>query len=56
MPRAKNPPDIEHLLIRVPTNKVREIDTWAKRQEGLISRPEAVRRLVDVALKTEKAR
>jgi hypothetical protein len=56
MPRAKDNPNFEHLLIRVPVNKVKEIDTWAKKQDGLISRPEAVRRLIDVAIKAERAK
>lgn len=43
--RAKNP----LVSVRLPRQLIKQIDTWAKR-EGVASRSEAIRRLVDQSL------
>jgi metal-responsive CopG/Arc/MetJ family transcriptional regulator len=36
--------------VRLPMDAVSEIDDWRRRQDDLPGRPEAIRRLVDMAL------
>ena len=40
--------------VRVPPSGVAEIDAWRRGQEDLPSRPEAIRRLVEIGLKAKK--
>jgi Ribbon-helix-helix protein, copG family len=40
----------EGVLVRLHSEQARAIDEW-RRQEGDVSRPEAIRRLLDQALK-----
>jgi len=37
--------------VRISTDSVSKIDDWRRRQEDLPGRPEAIRRLVEIALK-----
>jgi hypothetical protein len=40
----------------MPRELIRAIDSWRGVQEGVPSRAEAIRRLVEIALKVERAR
>jgi hypothetical protein len=40
--------------VRVPPAAVAELDTWIKRNAPDLSRPEAIRRLVELGLKVKK--
>jgi hypothetical protein len=48
-------PRVDAVLIgvRVPPPGLAEIDAWIKRNEPELSRPEAIRRLVDLGLKAK---
>ena len=39
--------------VRVPPAGVAELDAWIKRNEPDLSRPEAIRRLVEIGLKAK---
>jgi hypothetical protein len=57
--RKKKPigrPRVDAVLIgvRVPPAGVAELDAWIKKHEPGLSRPEAIRRLVELGLKTKK--
>jgi hypothetical protein len=39
--------------VRISTDAVSEIDDWRRHQDDLPGRPEAIRRLVDIALKVK---
>lgn len=57
--RKKKPigrPPVGAILIgvRVPPAGVAELDTWIKKHEPGLSRPEAIRRLVEMGLKARK--
>jgi hypothetical protein len=41
-------------LVRVHDKLLAEIDVWAAEQEDELSRPEAIRRLVELGLKVKK--
>jgi hypothetical protein len=49
-------PPVGALLIgvRVPPAGVAELDAWIKKNAPDLSRPEAIRRLVELGLKTKK--
>ena len=56
--RKKKPigrPPVGAILIgvRVPPAGVEELDTWIKKHEPGLSRPEAIRRLVELGLKAK---
>jgi hypothetical protein len=40
-------------LVRIHDKQLAEIDAWAGNQEGSLSRPEAIRRLVELGLKAK---
>jgi hypothetical protein len=40
-------------LVRIHDKQLAEIDAWAGDQQGKISRPEAIRRLVELGLKAK---
>jgi hypothetical protein len=40
-------------LVRIHDKQLAEIDAWADDQEGKLSRPEAIRRLVEIGLKAK---
>ena len=42
--------------IYMPRKQIRAIDAWRGAQEGVPSRAEAIRRLVEIALKAEAAK
>ena len=42
------------VLVRIPPAEIEPIDAWASKQKGPISRPEAIRRLVEIGLKAKK--
>jgi Arc/MetJ-type ribon-helix-helix transcriptional regulator len=39
------------ILVRVPPAELKPIDAWIEKQGTFMSRPEAIRRLVELALK-----
>jgi hypothetical protein len=41
------------ILVRVPPGELEPIDAWISGQKGELSRPEAIRRLVEVGLKAK---
>jgi hypothetical protein len=41
------------VLVRIPPAEMQLIDDWISDQKGFTSRPEAVRRLVEVGLKAK---
>ena len=52
----KRPPVTGTLIgVRLQPDSLSAVDTWRKKQTDLPSRPEAIRRLLDVALKSGKA-
>jgi hypothetical protein len=40
----------EGILVRLEPEQLAGLDTWAERQDGPTSRPEAIRRLVEIGL------
>jgi hypothetical protein len=57
--RKKKPigrPRVDAVLIgvRVPPAGVAELDAWIKRHDPGLSRPEAIRRLVEIGLRAKK--
>jgi hypothetical protein len=40
--------------VRLPMDAVSALDDWRRKQEDLPGRPEAIRRLVELGLKTKK--
>jgi hypothetical protein len=41
------------VLVRIPPAEMQPIDDWISEQKGFISRPEAIRRLVELGLKVK---
>jgi hypothetical protein len=58
MPRGRPPENknTQAFMVRIPEKQVKEIIAWGKRQEGLITRSESVRQLVNIALEKVKTR
>jgi hypothetical protein len=54
--RKKGRPPVDSIAVnvRLPINSVSEIDDWRRKQDDLPGRPEAIRRLVEQALKRGK--
>jgi hypothetical protein len=44
----------EPVLVRVQPDMAKRLDSWRARQADLPSRPEAIRRLVELGLKAKK--
>jgi hypothetical protein len=42
------------VLVRIPPAEMQPIDNWISKQNGFLSRPEAIRRLVELGLKAKK--
>ena len=42
------------VLVRIPPAEVEPIDTWMAKQKEPMTRPEAIRRLVEIGLKAKK--
>jgi hypothetical protein len=42
------------ILVRIPPAELEPIDEWISDQSGELSRPEAIRRLVEIGLKAKK--
>jgi hypothetical protein len=42
------------VLVRIPPAEMQPIDDWISKQSGFRSRPEAIRRLVELGLKVKK--
>jgi hypothetical protein len=42
------------VLVRVPPVEMQPIDNWISEQKTYVSRPEAIRRLVELGLKAKK--
>jgi hypothetical protein len=51
--RGRPPVDTMAVNVRISTDSVSEIDDWRRKQDDLPGRPEAIRRLVDIALKAK---
>jgi hypothetical protein len=51
--RGRPPVDTMAVNVRISTDAVSEIDDWRRHQDDLPGRPEAIRRLVDIALKVK---
>ena len=45
--------DAVPIMVRVAPDKVAALDAWRARQDDAPSRPEAIRRLVEIALRSE---
>jgi Arc/MetJ-type ribon-helix-helix transcriptional regulator len=54
--RGPKPKGAVAIMVRVPPEQVDRLDTWVARQSDLPSRPEAIRRLIELGLaaKTKK--
>jgi hypothetical protein len=53
--RGRPPVDTMAINVRISTDSVSEIDDWRRKQDDLPGRPEAIRRLVDIALKAKNS-
>jgi hypothetical protein len=42
------------VLVRIPPKEIEPIDDWISEQGEYVSRPEAIRRLVELGLKAKK--
>jgi hypothetical protein len=42
------------VLVRIPPAEMQPIDDWVSNQDKFLSRPEAIRRLVELGLKVRK--
>jgi hypothetical protein len=51
--RGRPPVDTMAVNVRISMDSVSEIDDWRRRQDDLPGRPEAIRRLVEQALKAK---
>jgi hypothetical protein len=51
--RGRPPVDTMAINVRISTDSVSEIDDWRRKQDDLPGRPEAIRRLVDIALRAK---
>jgi hypothetical protein len=40
--------------VRLQDDEIKAIDSWARKQKSPVTRPEAIRRLVEMALKVKK--
>lgn len=40
--------------VRLQDDEIKAIDSWARKQEPPVTRPEAMRRLVEMALRAKK--
>jgi hypothetical protein len=49
--RGRPPKDIVPVLVRLPVSQADALDVWRAGQDDKPTRPEAIRRLVDLALK-----
>jgi hypothetical protein len=49
--RGRPPVDSEAVNVRVTVEALRELDDWRRQQDDLPGRPEAIRRLVEIAIK-----
>jgi hypothetical protein len=52
--RGRPPTDSTPILVRVPPDVLEGIDSWITKQKDDQSRPEAIRRLVELGLKKGK--
>jgi hypothetical protein len=48
--RGRPPIDTEAVNVRMPTLSLKAVDDWRRKQNDLPSRPEAIRRLVELGL------
>jgi hypothetical protein len=54
-PRKQRPKVIgDPVMVRVQPDMAKQLDDWRRKQDDLPSRPEAIRRLCEIALKVKK--
>jgi hypothetical protein len=51
--KGRPPIESEPVTVRMTVDALRVLDDWRRKQEDLPGRPEAIRRLVEMALKTK---
>lgn len=51
--KGRPPVESEPVTVRMTTDALRNLDDWRRRQDDLPGRPEAIRRLVEQALRTK---
>jgi hypothetical protein len=51
--RGRPPVESEAVNVRMTLNALKSLDDWRRRQEDLPGRPEAIRQLVEFALKAK---
>ena len=51
--RGRPPVESEAVNVRMAIDALQNIDDWRRKQDDLPGRPEAIRRLVDLALKVK---
>jgi hypothetical protein len=54
-PNKRAPVTGELVGVRIQPDMAKALDDWRRKQEDLPNRPEAIRRLVDIALKGKPA-
>ena len=53
-PRGRPPVDTEAINVRLPVAWIAKLDNWRRAQSDLPGRPEAIRRLIELALEKRK--
>jgi len=53
-PRKRAPATGDPVMVRIQPEMAKALDDWRRRQDDLPGRPEAIRRLVEQALKGKK--
>ncbi|MBR1210246.1 hypothetical protein [Bradyrhizobium sp. JYMT SZCCT0180] len=51
--RGRPPVESEAVNVRMAVDALQNIDDWRRKQDDLPGRPEAIRRLVEIGLKTK---
>jgi hypothetical protein len=51
--KGRPPVESEPVTVRMTTDALRSLDDWRRKQDDLPGRPEAIRRLVEQALKAK---
>ena len=51
--RGRPPVESEPVTVRMTTDALYDLDNWRRKQPDLPSRPEAIRRLVEIGLKAK---
>ncbi|MEH2569757.1 hypothetical protein [Bradyrhizobium sp. AZCC 2289] len=53
LPKKRAAATGEPVLVRVQPDMAKQLDDWRRKQDDLPGRPEAIRRLVELGLKTK---